>query len=330
MLKRILKRLFPLHFSSARINSEGIFSIPAVKIQATGKSHDVVLKMIAGRDSPTFEIISITPPAPAMGVASAPSLTFRCNVCGNTNHDVHLELVKNREAQSCGHCGSSLRMRSIVHVLSMELFGKSMVLPDFPHDPGILGAGMSDWDGYALPLSKKLGYTNTFYHKEPRLDIMQTPKESDGRYDFLISSDVFEHIPPPVSVAFVNARKLLKPDGVLIFTVPYKKEGESEEYFPELYDFRIATVGDKQILINVTRDGVEQIFDNLVFHGGDGFTLEMRLLSEGGLLQELENAGFEQIKIYDENCPEYGIVWPISWALPIAARPRGSSTRFHV
>lgn len=329
MLKRILKRLLSLRCSSARINSEGIFTIPAVKIQATGKSHDVVLKMIAGHDSPAFEIISITPPVPAMG-ACAPSLTFRCNVCGNTNHDVPLELVKNREAQSCGHCRSSLRMRSIVHALSMELFGKSMALPDFPRDPGIIGAGMSDWDGYALPLSKKLGYTNTFYHKEPRLDIMQTPKESDGRYDFLISSDVFEHIPPPVSVAFVNARKLLKPDGVLIFTVPYKKEGESEEYFPELHDFKIVTAGDKQILINVTRDGVEQTFDNLVFHGGEGFTLEMRMLSEGGLLQELAKAGFEQVKIYNENYPEYGIIWPISWALPVAARPRASSAQLHV
>lgn len=330
MLKHILRKLFPKRFSSAWIDSQGIFRISAVKIQATGKVHDVVLRKTAGRGATVFEVVSITPSAPELGLASLPSLTFRCNICGNINHEVPLELVKNREAQSCGHCKSSLRMRSVIHALSMELFGKSVVLPEFPLAPAILGAGMSDWDGYALPLANKLGYTNTFYHKEPRLDIMQIPKESEGRYDFLISSDVFEHIPPPVSVAFANARKLLKPDGVLILTVPYKKVGETEEYFPDLHNFKIVTEGEERILINVTCNGTEQRFGNLVFHGGDGFTLEMRLLSENGLLQELEEAGFEQVKIYHENYPEYGIVWPISWALPIAARPRASLERFKV
>ena len=39
--------------------------------------------------------------------------------------------------------------------------------------------------GYAKPLAEKLGYVNTFYHAEPRLDIANVPDEMLGRYDFL-------------------------------------------------------------------------------------------------------------------------------------------------
>lgn len=79
-----------------------------------------------------------------------------------------------------------------------------------------------------------------------------------------------------------------------------------------------------------TRNEVEQIFNNLIFHVGNEFALEMRLFSEGGPPQKLEKTGFDQVEIYDENYPKYGIIWLISCALPVAARPRGSSARFHV
>ena len=45
-----------------------------------------------------------------------------------------------------------------------------LALPDFPVHPEIKGVGLSDWDGYAIPLKHKLGYENTFYH----------PRESGG------------------------------------------------------------------------------------------------------------------------------------------------------
>ncbi len=37
---------------------------------------------------------------------------------------------------------------------------------------------------------------------------------------------------------------------------------------------------------NHTQDDTEQIYDNLVFHGGDGFTLFMRMFSESESDQE--------------------------------------------
>ena len=59
----------------------------------------------------------------------------------------------------------------------------------------------------------RLPSTNTFLHKPPLLNTVSPPKEWLSRFDFVISSDVFEHVVPPVSRAFENALHLLKPGG---------------------------------------------------------------------------------------------------------------------
>ena len=82
-------------------------------------------------------------------------LEFQCNICG-TSSKSRLRDVCDRETPSCSRCGSTLRLRSIVHLLSVELFGESLILSDFPEDERISGLGMSDWEAYAVPLSEKL------------------------------------------------------------------------------------------------------------------------------------------------------------------------------
>lgn len=188
--------------------------------------------------------------------------------------------------------------------------------------PDIKGVGMSDWIGYAHLLAHKLGYTNTYYHKGPKLDITSIEPSREGTLDFIISSDVFEHIAPPVSVAFANARRLLKPSGVLIFTVPYTNDPGSvtHEHFPDLYQYEVMKTRSGYILKNITREGVEQRFDNPVFHRGEGTTLEMRAFSESSLLEEFQKAGFSRVKIYREPYFDYGIYWKHDWSLPMTAR----------
>jgi SAM-dependent methyltransferase len=225
-----------------------------------------------------------------------------------------------REEPSCPSCGSNVRWRAIVQVLSLNLFGASLALQDFPARPDVRGVGLSDWDGYALPLSGRLDYRNTYFHQEPKLDIRDIPAELEGAFDFVISSEVFEHVPPPVSVAFANVRRLLKPGGVLIFTAPYAKHGKTMEHFPELYDYELAERDGRRVLKNRTRAGVTQLFESLVFHGGEGETLEMRVFSERDLIEEFERAGFCSVKIYEEPDFEHGIYWQEDWSLPIAAR----------
>jgi hypothetical protein len=115
---------------------------------------------------------------------------------------------------------------------------------------------------------------------------------------------------------------LLKPSGVLILTVPYTLEPETREHFPELFQHQITHSADgSTVLLNSTRDGRDQIFKNLVFHGGIGTTLEMRVFSRAGLLGELQRAGFNNVRICDESYPEFGVVWHDPWSLPVVARP---------
>jgi|WetSurMetagenome_2_1015567.scaffolds.fasta_scaffold07189_4 hypothetical protein len=248
------------------------------------------------------------------------TLKYQCNMCGRTCETPMADI--GREISSC-ECGSTVRSRSIIHMLSIELFGRSLILPDFPIRPDLIGWGMSDF-GYADTLPHKLNYVNTYYHKEPRLDITAPLDPAlEGKLDFLISTEVFEHINPPVSVGFKNVYRLLKKGGVFIFSVPYTLEAETREHFPDLYKYEVIYRTDANpILKNITRDGREQEFDNLVFHGGQGTTLEMRVFSEAGLISDLKHAGFETIKIYSEPCWEFGIYWHDQWSLPLVAYTR--------
>ena len=180
---------------------------------------------------------------------------------------------------------------------------------------------MSDWCVYADLLAKKLDYQNTFYHCEPLLDICDPDPALFGTLDFLIATDVFEHVAPPVEIALENARKLLKPTGVFVFSVPFKLEGETDEHFPDLHDYKIETRDGGRELINRTIDGVDQMFSNLVFHGGDGATLEMRLFSRDGLLASAAACGLST-EIYADSHHSCGMIWQCNWSQTMAMRPK--------
>lgn len=249
--------------------------------------------------------------------------TFRCNICDQQNEATLGGLT--REASTCKKCGSTVRMRSIIQILTTELFERSLSISQIsPPRPDIVGIGMSCWDGYAIPLAHRLAYKNTYYHQEPRLDITKIEPAMEGTLDFILSTDVFEHVEPPVSRAFENAKKLLKPGGVLVFSVPFNHPGEdmvpTKEHFPELNDYSIETTPTGYRLKNTTRAGEVQYFNDLVFHGGPGSTLEMRVFSESSMLHELTEAGFENITIYSDPDLRHGIYWQNKWSVPLAAR----------
>jgi SAM-dependent methyltransferase len=244
-------------------------------------------------------------------------IPFTCNICGQPGRALADRF--DREISACP-CGSTVRVRSAVHWLSVALFGRSIPLPEFPHDPSITGIGLSDWSGYADALAERLGYRNTWFHIEPRVDITAPPEGLLGSLDFLISSDVFEHVPPPVDRAFQGAAALLKPGGWLVLTVPYKLTAETAEHYPEMQDFAVAELGGRRCVVVLNRNGSLMLDPEPVFHGGAGVTLEMRMLSENDVLAHLASAGFEDVQIKCEDVPEWGIYHKRDFELPILAR----------
>lgn len=248
------------------------------------------------------------------------SLVFRCNICGSLSIVTFNQIPRDRS--SCDACGSSMRMRAVINALSQELFAQSLVIDDFPERRDLRGLGMSDWEGYASRLEDKFDYLNTFYHQEPYLDIMAPPPpELRGAFDFVICSEVLEHVPPSVSTAFDNLRLLLKPDGVLIFSSPYTRGGDTTlEHFPDLHEYEIRGSEKEQVLRNVTRDGEVQVFEDLKFHGGDGATLEMRVFTRSSLIEEFLRAGFAEPRFHYESVFEFGIRWGDRVSLPMGAR----------
>jgi SAM-dependent methyltransferase len=241
--------------------------------------------------------------------------SFVCNICGAQNE---VEVFRT-EPPSCA-CGSNVRVRALIHLLSMDLFGQSLILAEFPKLKAIRGLGMSDHQGYARLLAEKFDYTNTYYDREPRFDFTEPHVQLSGSYDFILAADVIEHIAPPIERALEEVCRLLKPHGFFGLTIYCNPEDRMREHFPELHQFRIAQLGDSQVLINRRRDGALEIRDDLVFHGGAGATLEMREFGISALKAKLLAAGFLDVHFLIENLPQIGVLFDHDVSQPLIAR----------
>ena len=245
---------------------------------------------------------------------------FTCNICGSKNKVLRDRMLL-REKSSCYRCLSSLRNRSVTNALSLSLFGTSMLLGDFPASDSRFGVGLSDWKGMAKRLDKKLHYQNTFYHKEPYLDILKVDENQWETVDFVICSEVLEHVSPPVEIATVNLFHLLREGGFVIITVPYNtggaQNGPTVEHFPDLHQFEIIREGDyhqrgfqeSQVLVNTTTEGERQEFTDLAFHGGcgGGLNLEMRQFTTHSIVELLRASGFSRIEVLGSDFKDFGI-----------------------
>jgi SAM-dependent methyltransferase len=244
-------------------------------------------------------------------------ISFICNVCGAHNE----VLVFQTEPASCA-CGSNVRLRALIHLLSMEMFGQSIVLRDFPKLKAVRGLGICDHQGYAGILAEKFDYTNTYYDREPRFDLLEVHPQLCGWYDFILAADVIEHIAPPIEFALEEMCRLLKPNGFLGLTIFCNAADQMREDFPELNDFRVVPLGNSRVLINRRRDGTLEIREDIVLHGGTGETLEMREFGITDLRAKLLAAGFTDMYFLAENLPEIGVLFDDQVSQPLVARKK--------
>jgi len=217
-------------------------------------------------------------------------------MCGIENNILLSDL--HREAGICIGCGSSVRMREIVQAVNMIVKKNSQRV--------LSVVGLSDAEVLSNYLSsrKDLIYTNTFIDDDPILDISDPTDFWRGRFDIVISSDVFEHVMPPLSKSLEGVAALLAPDGWLVLTMPWTKSGASVEHYPWMKSYEVDDAGQ---VIATKIDGQIIIIENPIFHGGPGKTLEMRFISIYSLIDNLEICGFKSIEVLEQDSLEVGI-----------------------
>ena len=242
-------------------------------------------------------------------------VAFTCNVCGAYNQVAAFAT----EPASCA-CGSNVRVRALLHLLSLELFGRALPASDFPKLKSLRGLGMTDKPGYAAILAEKFDYTNTSYDRPPRFDFTEAHPEPLRHLRFHSSADVLEHVAPPVDRALDEVCRLLKPNGFLAGTVPCTSDDAMREHFPGLCEYRVVRLGESEVLINRRVDGTLETREDLVFHEGPGSVLEMRQFGLSGLRQKLYDAGFYEVHLLIDDVPEAGIIFDRDVSQPFIAR----------
>jgi SAM-dependent methyltransferase len=244
---------------------------------------------------------------------------FQCNITGQ-----YFDLEKNDTDREGGlRFGYNKRFRAICYWLTKMQYGECKILQNLEVNKNIKGIGMSD-ASWASICEEKFNYVNTFYHCSPYLNINNDDHVKQYRdLDFIISSDVFEHVDPFPSIqhSFNNLYRMLKKGGFIVFSVPFDY-GEHKEHYPNLYDYEIKLENDEYVLYNTTIDNKKERFTNLCFHGGPGSVLELRFFSKSSLTTYLENAGFVDIAFHnnEDDMNRYGICWDNNLSLIITAK----------
>lgn len=260
--------------------------------------------------------------------SAAPLPKYRCNICAADNNS--FDAVLDPEGSVCRKCGSNIRQRAVGRLISDAVFGESLPFSSFLRSD-VRGIGISDSPRFAEYLRHALPhYQNMQFDRAltsawaPYADVKAPPRSMHGAADFVTCSEVLEHVEPPVQPAFDGLFTLLRPGGTLILTVPYTL-GETVEHFPDLNSWHLEQRQGERILVNRTESGEVQHFDGLHFHGGGEDVLEMRVFGLQDVFTHLEDAGFTDIRVHDENMLDYGIFFKYNWGLPITAkRPIGS------
>ena len=224
---------------------------------------------------------------------------WSCVICGFKNKNT--EAI--REAMFCGKCNSTWRVRATaLGVLVGTGFDKAP-FPELGPNWFWRGVGASDHMALAAALASKFDYTNSYYHRFPRLDLLNVAEDQRHQFGFVICSDVLEHVPPPADRALVGIADLLADHGFAILSVPCGgREVPTDEYYPGLASW--TEFEDRVEWIDI--DGKPHVDFEPEFHGGGGQTLAFRLWGMGDFCDRVVASGFKAIGDIPAN-PELGV-----------------------
>ena len=188
---------------------------------------------------------------------------IRCNICGYDGSFIHKE--NERESMICRNCSSSSRLRAVMYILGTCLGIARLPVVAWAKNKEIRILESSGRGPYPMMLKEKFDYYNTEY--DPDSELMKRPFTAyadfqslaydEGVFDYVIASDVFEHVREDAK-GFSEIYRVLKKGGAFILTVPY-----NHEWAQTLT--RVKVEGDRDIELLPPE-----------YHGGGGQTLAYR------------------------------------------------------
>ncbi|MDQ7054474.1 MAG: methyltransferase domain-containing protein [candidate division KSB1 bacterium] len=207
-----------------------------------------------------------------------PQPDARCNICGHQGPFIRPEGLK--EGYQCTNCSASSRNRLVMLVLGMLLGYGDRPVHTWPGDRSIRILEPCPRGPQVAFLKDKFDYVMPEYDAEkiaagadPRefADVQQLAFEN-ASFDYVIASDIFEHVREDVK-GFQEIFRILKPGGTFLLTVPY-------DHARETTLDRVKVEGEKDIPLVEPR-----------YAGGGGVTLDYREYGRD-LLQKLRDVGF--------------------------------------
>ncbi len=179
------------------------------------------------------------------------------NVCNICNTELKYDLVdsltideigKFREGLLCKECGSISRDRIMMWVLA-NTHSKTEILSNIPENKNIRILESTATRGHTKILDSKFEYINTIFNpdvikegKDPRkFADFQKLHFLDNSFDYILASDVFEHVRLD-DEGYSEIFRTLKPGGYFLMTVPFTYELEDSL-------IRVKPEGDKDIFL---------------------------------------------------------------------------------
>lgn len=218
-------------------------------------------------------------------------MTGRCNVCGWSGR--FLRLDRGREGTVCTNCGSTSRNRAVAFVLARVLDEDQAVFR-WKYRLSTQMLESSARGALAMYFRMKFDYYGTEFdpkkiaagtHPRDYADFQKLHYDADT-FEFVVASDVFEHIRRDAD-AMREIQRVLKPGGHLILTVPYDHERAQTIQ-------RVDTSGPTDAHLLPPQ-----------YHGGGGHTLAYREYG-GDLSNLISSAGFNVERV-PVDVPDFGI-----------------------
>jgi len=177
-----------------------------------------------------------------------------CNIC-NSELEYELkdfftfdEILGFRENLLCSNCGSISRDRMMMWALS-NTYLKTGELFSIPENKNLIILESTATRGHTKVLDSKFEYLNTIFdpdviksNKDPKKYAdFQKLHFGDGYFDYILASDVFEHVRLDDD-GYSEVFRTLKPGGYFLMTVPFS-------YSLEESLIRVKPEGDKDVFL---------------------------------------------------------------------------------